>query len=78
MINKIYNVIRKILLGSTDHLAASVHGKFYIHLKLSHFLQEVETLDQGAFVGLDKDKDLEFFFRKNNYDEKDLNGWQIS
>ncbi len=46
-------------------------GKYYINLKLSHFLQEEEQ-NSGNM------KEVEFFFRKNNYDEKDVNGWKIS
>ncbi|CAL8143116.1 unnamed protein product [Orchesella dallaii] len=68
---------RKILLGSLDSLATSVRGKFFISLQLRQFLQTLPDHLKLSSDALDKN-DLNFYFQKNNYDEKELNGWRVS
>lgn len=70
---------RKILLGSLDSLATSIRGKFYISLRLGQFLEFLEPKTSEGAMNTPVDKnDLQFFFQKNNYDEKELNGWRVS
>ncbi|ODM99788.1 Cytosolic endo-beta-N-acetylglucosaminidase 1 [Orchesella cincta] len=68
---------RKILLGSLDSLATSVRGKFFISLQLSQFFGTLPNHLKLSNEALEKN-DLTFYFQKNNYDEKELNGWRVS
>lgn len=71
---------RKILLGSLDSLATSIRGKFYISLRLAQFM-DVSSITSGSSSGASspsESNDLQFYFQKNNYDEKELNGWRVS
>lgn len=75
---------RKILLGSLDSLATSIRGKFYISLRLGQFLECINSDKSSGAPSTpgtsspENKNDLQFYFQKNNYDEKELNGWRVS
>ncbi len=76
---------RKILLGSLDSLATSIRGKFCISFRLGQFLECINSEEKLSSApstpgssSPENKNDLQFYFQKNNYDEKELNGWRVS